>query len=77
MPGVTTRKPRVNRRLWGCRTALTVCHAISIAHDRGLASTGGQLESQPLQLRIGIVVGVRKWSRNPLPVRPVCCAPPR
>ena len=31
MPGVTTRKPRVNRRLWGCRTALTVCHAISIA----------------------------------------------
>ena len=30
-PGVTTRKPRVNRGLVGCRTALTVCHAMSMA----------------------------------------------
>ncbi len=31
MPGVTIRKPRVNRLLWGLRTALTVCQAMSIA----------------------------------------------
>ncbi len=31
MPGVTTRKPRVNRLLFGWRTAFTVCQAISIA----------------------------------------------
>ena len=31
MPGVTTRKLRVNRELCGRRTALTVCQAISIA----------------------------------------------
>ena len=30
-PGVTTRKPRVNRRLLGCRTALMVCQAMIIA----------------------------------------------
>ena len=31
MPGVTTKKPRVNRLLWGRRTALMVCQAINIA----------------------------------------------
>ena len=31
MPGATTRKPRVNRGLPGWRTALIVCHAISMA----------------------------------------------
>ena len=31
MPGVTIRKPRLNRLLVGERTALTVCQAISIA----------------------------------------------
>ena len=31
MPGVTTRKPRLNRLLPGVRTALIVCQAISIA----------------------------------------------
>ena len=30
-PGATTRNPRVKFRLLGRRTALTVCHAISIA----------------------------------------------
>ena len=30
-PGVTTRKPRVNLRLFGCRTALMVCQAIIMA----------------------------------------------
>ena len=30
-PGVTTRKPRVNRRLPGRRTELIVCQAMSIA----------------------------------------------
>ena len=30
-PGVTTRKPRVNLRLLGCRTALMVCHAMIMA----------------------------------------------
>ena len=31
MPGVTTKKPRVKRELFGRRTALIVCQAISIA----------------------------------------------
>ena len=31
MPGVTIRKPRLKRLLFGRRTALTVCQAISIA----------------------------------------------
>ena len=31
IPGVTTRNPRVNRGLLGCRTALIVCQAISMA----------------------------------------------
>ena len=31
IPGVTTRNPRVNRGLPGRRTALTVCHAMSMA----------------------------------------------
>ena len=31
MPGVTIRKPRLNRLLVGERTALTVCQAISMA----------------------------------------------
>ena len=31
MPGVTTRKPRVKRRLLGRRTALIVCQAMSMA----------------------------------------------
>ena len=31
IPGVTTRKPRVKRLLLGRRTALIVCHAISMA----------------------------------------------
>ena len=30
-PGVTIRNPRVNRRLPGRRTALTTCHAMSMA----------------------------------------------
>ena len=30
-PGVTTRNPLVNRRLLGCRTALMVCQAMTIA----------------------------------------------
>ena len=31
MPGVTIRKPLVKRPLWGWRTALIVCQAISMA----------------------------------------------
>ena len=30
-PGVTTKKPRVNLRLLGCRTALMVCQAMVMA----------------------------------------------
>ncbi|CAN5651623.1 hypothetical protein BH24ACT18_BH24ACT18_19430 [soil metagenome] len=31
MPGATIRNPRVNLLLWGLRTALMVCQAISMA----------------------------------------------
>ena len=31
IPGVVIRKPFVNCRLFGCRTALIVCQAISMA----------------------------------------------
>ena len=56
MPGVTTRNPRVKRRLLGRRTALIVCHAISMAMTVVLPAPGSKLHGQPRERRIGFLV---------------------
>ena len=55
-PGVTTRKPRVNVLLPGLRTALTVCHAMSIAITAVLPAPSGEFESHALQVRARFAV---------------------
>ena len=57
-PGVTTRKPRVDFRLPGRRTALIVCQAMSIATHGGLPGAGGELQRQPREARIGLLAGL-------------------
>ena len=56
-PGVATRKPRVNRRLPGWRTALMVCHAISIAITVVLPAPVASLSAKPGEAGICRLVG--------------------
>ena len=57
-PGVTTRKPRVNFLLLGPAHGIDRLPGDQHGHDGGLAGAGGQLQRQPHQLRIGVVVGI-------------------
>ena len=56
MPGVTTRKPRVNCLLCGRLTALTVCQAISIAIRVVLPAPVASFSAGTHELGIGVAV---------------------
>ena len=73
-PGVTTRKPRVNRPLPGWRTALTVCQAISIAITVVLPAPVASLSAS--RARPGLACSFASCSRsmNPRPSRPAPAA---
>ena len=57
-PGATTKKPRVKCLLPGRRTALIVCHAISMAMTVVLPAPGSQLQREAHQFGIGVLVGI-------------------
>ena len=67
IPGVVTRKPQAKRRLLGRRTALTVCQAINIAIDDGLADPGGELQRQPREIGIGLGIDLRQMVEGTTP----------
>ena len=74
MPGVTTRKPPVNLRLWGRRTALMVCQAINIAMTVVFPAPVANLRADRDRSGLASLLAFARWSRNPLPTRPVCGA---
>ena len=53
-PGATIRNPRVKCLLLGRRTALIVCHAISIAMIVVLPVPVASLQRQPQKFGIGV-----------------------
>ena len=69
MPGVTTRKPRVNLPLRGPARRVDGLPGDQHGHDGGLAGARGQLERQPLQAGVGVVVAFCRCLRNSLPPR--------
>ena len=71
MPGVTTKKPRVKRRLWGRRTELTVCQAINIAMTVVLPVPVANLSANRGSGRSGLalLLAASRWSRKSLPDR--------
>ena len=69
MPGVTTRKPRVKRRLWGRRTALTVCQAISIAMTVVLPAPVASLRASRGRSGLASSLALARWSRKLRPAR--------
>ena len=71
MPGVTTRKPRVNLRLWGRRTALMVCQAINIAMTVVFPAPVANLSASRDRSGLASLLALTRWSRNPLPALPV------
>ena len=57
-PGATTRNPRVNFLLFGRRTALMVCQAISIAMTVVLPAPVASFSAKAHQFGIGVIVGI-------------------
>ena len=74
MPGVTTRKLRVNRELCGRRTALTVCQAISIAMTVVLPVPVASLRASRGRSGLASRLALARLSRKSLPARPACDA---
>ena len=69
MPGVTTRKPRVKRLLWGRRTALTVCQAISMAMTVVLPAPVASLRASRGSSGLASLLALARWSRKSRPAR--------
>ena len=67
-PGVTTRKPRVNRRLPGCRTELIVCQAMSIAMTVVFPAPVASLRASRCNSGLDCSFADRRWSRKRRPV---------
>ena len=66
-PGVTTRNPRVNRRLPGRRTALTVCHAMSMAMTVVLPAPVASLRASRASPGFDCSFATARWSRKRRP----------
>ena len=69
-PGVTTRNPRVNLRLPGRRTALMVCHAISIAITVVLPAPVASFRASRARPGLACSLAASIWSRNRRPSLP-------
>ena len=69
-PGVTTRNPRVNRRLPGRRTALTVCHAMSMAMTVVLPAPVASLSARRARPGFACSLAAARWSRKRRPSLP-------
>ena len=69
-PGVTTRNPRVNRRLPGRRTALTVCHAMSMAMTVVLPAPVASLSASRARPGFACALAAARWSRKRRPSLP-------
>ena len=70
MPGATTRKPRVKRLLVGCRTALTVCHAIIIAITVVLPAPVAIFRARRVNSGLASRLALARWFRMLRPVLP-------
>ncbi len=64
-PGVTTRKPRVNRAAAGLADGVDGLPGNDHRHDGGLAGAGGELQGQAHQFRVGAVVGIGEVLQKP------------
>ena len=71
MPGVTTRNPRVNRRLLGRRTALIVCQAMIIAMTVVLPAPVANLRARRERPGLACSLAALRWSRKRRPSRPI------
>ena len=71
MPGATTRKPRVKRLLFGCRTALMVCHAMSMAMTVVLPAPVANFRAKRDSSGVGVVAGVGEAFKEAPSSRPV------
>ena len=69
-PGVTTRKPRVNRRLAGRRTALMVCQAMSMAMTVVLPAPVASLSASRESPRLACSFVALRRSRKSRPSLP-------
>ena len=70
MPGVTTRKLRVKRVLWGRRTAFTVCQAMSIAITAVLPAPVASFRATRERPGFAASLASSIWFRNPRPRLP-------
>ena len=70
MPGATTRNPRVKRLLLGRRTALIVCHAITIAITVVLPAPVASFNASLGRPALASALTSSRWSRKTLPSRP-------
>ena len=71
MPGVTMRKPFVNRLLLGRRIALIVCQAISIAMTVVLPAPVASLSARRFSPGFAASLASSRWSRNRRPAFPL------
>ncbi len=66
-PGVTTRNPRVNFLLLGRRTALIVCHAISMAMTVVLPAPVASFNASLVNPGLASLLAFARCSRKPFP----------
>ena len=73
-PGATTKKPFVKLLLFGLRTLLMVCQAISIAMTVVLPAPVASFNAKRIKSGLERLLAFVKCSVNPSPRLPICGA---